>query len=189
MYTCLSYQKVSPAFKTGNVGIANFSQRSLTRASRCPFHAPLDDRAPLDEAEEPFHDDAEHRDDDESGEDVRGQEVVAGVVDVPAKPAGRARDAEDEFGGDDGSPTESPRGFDAGDDGGESRGQEDAGDEPPASQSEITRSELRRLADRTEAVVGVQRHRPDRRERDDEDDRLRLQAKPDHREWQNRDRR
>ena len=115
-------------------------------------------------------------------------EHVLVLVDVPAEPALAGRDAEHQLGRDQRAPGERPADLQSGQDRGERGRDQDLRDVARAAQAVVAPDHAQRIGHRAEARVGVERHRPQHRVHQHENDGDFAQPEPDQRERQQRDR-
>src|ERR1051326_1243369 len=91
----------------------------MRRTPLLRLHAPAAHRAVLDCTEDDvLHQQADHDDREKAGEDFRDVELVLAFEDVPTEATFAGGDPEDEFGGDQSAPGESPPDLEAGENGG-----------------------------------------------------------------------
>src|ERR1700733_1129650 len=93
------------------------------RVNSSALHAPATHRHVLDRLKDQvFHDESEQDHGQEPGEDVRNEQLILLLEDVPSQPARARADADHQFSGDECAPGERPSYSQTGEDVGKSRG-------------------------------------------------------------------
>src|SRR5579862_8884963 len=147
------------------------------------LHAPAADSSMFNAAEDHiFHDEPEQDDGEEAGENVRDEELSFLFEDVPAEAARSGADAEDQFGGDQGTPRKCPSDFQSGEDAGECAGNQDARDISDSRQAVVLSDHPKGWANGSETGVGIESDGPQNGVDQNEDDASIAQAEPNERQ-------